>query len=325
MDIQTQTGPASWYFPPKRGRGRPRKSVDTNLIVSLYFQGKTYQQIAHSCEVSVPIVSKIVRELIQEGKIKPRKPIRDYLFAVAREKRAGTIEKIIVMYNQMIAYEQIGNTLGVTRERVRQHIQRAVAENGKTIFQERENFISLKEARNRLRIRVPLALFRIAYANGEIPGLQNICSRNMYVDWRYRKIIEQWARKVQSRTCIVCGKAFVITSELNCQRVSCSKLCSKIRSEQIKKTHRPNGFRGWRRIVYDRLRGFDIAMESEWVGYARAKQISGLTSMKLYWLVNCEIIATRGNLNKKSSHGNPTYLFSRGQMEVVKAVLQETR
>ena len=320
VNTQTRAGSASWYVPQKRGRGRPRIIIDADKIASLYQQGQTYQQIADLCGVCALTVSNRVRELIQEGRIEPRKSPRDRWYADLREKRARTTENIIIMYNQMATYKQIGKTLGVTRERVRQHIKRATAETGQIIFQVRENFIGLAEARSRLSVRVPLASLKKAFANGEIHGIQNIYTRKMYIDCRNWEMVERWAQNTQSKQCMVCGKVFTITSKLNCRRILCSSECTVIRREQTRQKRNPYQFRGWHKKVAIKLADYHITDQEDWLGAFEAMRHTGLTYIKLRYLAKCGIIATHDHPSKQRC-GKPTLTFSRGQLDVVKEVL----
>ena len=320
VNTQTQAGSASWYVPQKHGRGRLRIVLNVNQLASLYNQGKTYQEIADSCGVCALTISHRVRELIQEGTIKSRKSIRDRCYASQREKRAITLRQIVIMYDQMATYEQIGKIFGVTRERVRQRIKRATSETGQRIFQARENFIGLAEARSRLSVRVPLASLKKAFASGEIPGIQNIYSIKTYIDCRHWEMVEQWARDTQSRRCVACGKVFIIARHSNCRRISCSNECAVIRSAQTRQQHNPNQFRGWRKQVAIKLANYHITDQEVWLGAFQAMRYAGLTYMKLRYLAKCGIIATRDHPSKKWGD-KPTLTFSLGQLDVVKEVL----
>ena len=207
--------------------------------------------------------------------------------------------------------QEIGDELGVTRERVRQIINRIERHHGTVVLGDRIRTASVVAR----ELEVPFYAMR---------------------DWLDRGLVEHertgaWSRLTSAgeleaaklaeifrlRKCIQCGGEFAFDGERAAQKL-CSPKCKAIRRKVRFATGESRS--PWL-AVFRELRSQLTDVGREWVTQADAQAISGASSMQMVCLRQAGLITCRPSASKMW-RGQPCWEFPVSELKLVKKALR---
>ena len=306
-------------LPRARSRVREFKRREfEDKIKPLYEDGILIKDIAARLGFSIGTIRIYLHRMVERGIIVKRDDPRTSVTSLDSQR----VKTIVSMVKKRATLQEIGDVLGLTRERARQLIVKIKKIHGQVVFGTDEKLYSVTEAANALG----LTKTRLE----EICACANVPARYRSVASQHDRLfnevdleaIRRYIDNTYSRTCVVCNKAFNAVYREHKKSVTCSRECTKKfattrayyyygRSFDIK-----NARQEWRRELYKKLQEHTIPANDQWLTRARAVKQSGLTMMQLEYLRLRSLIECRQHPTKRF-RGKPVCTFSASQMALI--------
>lgn len=227
------------------------------------------------------------------------------------------------MVKRRASLTEIGDALGVTRERARQLIVRITEEHGDVIFASDETIWTPQEAADELGLNAQ-TVCRLCQS-GEVPTKR----RGVNDDGGYL-IYEQGMRILRAhplvtreRKCVICKQTFTYGNHQGRQRI-CSDECKAQYYRQRRKAYGEQestlkSLRGWRRDLWQKLQSHHIPKNEEWLTISEAIRRTGLSKMQLVWLRLRKIVTIRPHPANKC-RGQPVAAYAASEMKIARQV-----
>lgn len=284
------------------GRGRPPSPETLNAELAqkiLHFRrsGKSNREIADLLDFTYgkigAITARFVRQgLLADGRRGPRST------ALANKKRRATIVRLT---RQGATLQEIGQVLGVTRERVRQ-LRNAIEAKEGLINSER-----LTMPRIAALLNVGVHRIYVLRRQGVMPLVKR--GQNSFLLLRrdlkkVKRLLERFSR----RRCLNCGCEFEAQhlSNLTCSP-ECRKQWKQRRLQSLRSPADGGLVLGWLKRLWELLRDRPLAAQEEWLRHKEAVRRSGLSTNQLLWLRRRRIVRTQC---PNGTHGYYSYAAS---------------
>lgn len=226
------------------------------------------------------------------------------------------MQTIIEMKKQDATLEQIGNALGVTRERARQLIDKIVKKHGEEIFELKQPLWTVTEAANE---------FGVSYRT-----VQGLCNRGE-IPYRRRgkrayridNIGIKALRQYFSDKCYVCEKKIEYSGGSR-HKICESAACIKERRKQnhaktVEKLPSLISLGERQRNLQIRLHLRLLPKSEEWIPLSKAVARSGLSQTQVSWLKQRKILSIRFHPIQKW-RGKPLTLYAASEIEIARQV-----
>lgn len=292
-------------------------------IIRLRANGYSNKAIAEAIGLSMRHVSKRTSRLIKEGRTKPRRARVSTWQDVNNER----VQTIIAMKKQRATLEEIGNALGLTRERARQLINRIVAVHGPAVFETDSPLWTAKEVA--LKLGVSTKTITRLCTRGEVSSRRRGYARkSTYLLGRAElEKLERHPTITRERVCSECGQHFVITPSERIRTV-CSDECHKEKKQHIwagyaHKTPTLDSLTGWHKDLWRKLQNYTLPNNEEWIAIGEAVRRTGLNRIQLFWLRHRKLVTTRPDPTRIAWRtGKPIMLFAVSEMEIARQAFE---
>ncbi len=237
---------------------------------------------------------------------------------------ASRIKKIIALKKKRATLQEIGDQLGVTRQRAQQLVNEIIDEQGEDVFNGRVKWWTVSEAATKLNAP-PSVITELCVAS-KIECRRRSEKGTYLIGNPGMKQLRAHPRISKRATCVVCHKSFKRSTRG--ARTVCSKKCEQVRWEQHRQNYRSkppthDSLQGWHKILWEKLQSQVLSSKKEkWLTLAEAKNKTGFTKEQLYWLRFRKIVTVHPDPVKKW-RGQPVLLFAASQMEIAGEVFEK--
>lgn len=229
------------------------------------------------------------------------------------QKDSEERDKVIIRLTRAgLNLRQIGEVLGISRERVRQLRDRIVRKNGLVVFAGDSPVVfTLKGAASHVGISVS-TLRRLLSQKG---APSSKIGRRVFVDLSQLGVFVERLKK----PCIVCGTLFLPFGN----QLVCSDPCREERNKiTLSRPAEEKNLKGWRLILAGELKEHSLRQDEEWVTYKEAYRRAGISRMQLDYLRMSGFLAIRSHPTRRW-HGRPVHVYAVSELEVVRRVYVE--
>lgn len=292
-------------------------------VLQLRQDGLTYRDIAAKLDLSMATVQLVGLQLVAEGKVPKRlhgqqrhpRKTRSGL-SNWRDLQDERIQLVIRLRSQGAILQEIGDALGVTRERARQILLKLTKLHGEAIFRGPRYYTQAEVARS-LGIDN-----RSVFKFGSELGIPSKSHRWRLTEDQFQAIKAR--RESERGKCVICdqilplGKRRMVCREAQCQRA----YARQYRTRSFAKQPAEVNLHDWHRELLTRLQGHRIPEDDEWLTHAKAASVAGISKMQLTLLRLRRMLTTRPHPTVKSArrNGEPAHAFARSELELVREV-----
>ncbi|TSC97045.1 MAG: hypothetical protein CEN88_209 [Candidatus Berkelbacteria bacterium Licking1014_2] len=288
--------------------------INKRKIIRLHRKGYLYREIAEMLGgVPIGTLGVYISELSQAGILKWRQrgPHPPAIKVKKPKKRVDTydwdnerVRTVVSMIRTGGTLKEIGEVLGITRERIRQVLEKIIERHRrKKVYGNVKLVYTTKEAAKKLKVSVG----RIERA------CLKICSKKQVSDYYWKqpdediktrkpysispegmKFLRHYLKTDRQRTCVICGRKFTHPTKGK-KRIVCppsqSPQCSRERRHQTQNTpiddQSAKHLSPWHRDLWEKLQQTNppLPEQERWLTFSSAlKEASPLTQMQLYYL-----------------------------------------
>ncbi|MDP2587813.1 MAG: helix-turn-helix domain-containing protein [bacterium] len=305
--------------PIRRGRrylSEEKRAKRAEQIVKLRQVGYSNEDIAEVLGLSVSYTYSVIRKLVSEGKLAP--PLGKEV--KWRDLENESTQTIIKMVKHRSTLAEIGNRLGLTKERVRQLILLIRQAHGEEVFATDNPLWTSKEVADKLGVT--------AVRINQICDSGEVTCRRRGSDSGVWLIQESEIDKLEehhlitgTRTCTICDKTFVYKAGLGSRQV-CSDKCLEEYHRQRRAAYADqqpslDSLVGWRKDLWQRLQSHRIPKNEEWLTITSAARRSGLSKMQLRWMRLRNIVTIRPH-PVKTWRGQPVATYAASEMAIAR-------
>lgn len=277
--------------------------------------------IASVLGISKSLVSRLTAPLIKAGRISHRhKGIKRV--AAWRDLGDDRTKMIVGMVRRYATLQNIGDALGVSRERARQLVKKISAEHGEHLFTSDKTFWTVPEAADELKTSA--SIISAICSAGEVSCRRRgtIIDRKKgtwLIDSDSLEVLRNHPRVTRQRVCVICGATF---SKSDRHGLTCSDSCRDKRRLQTRYCHErptPDRLRGWHMELYIRLQSHCLPEHENWLTIFEAQRRTGLSPMQLFYLRIRNIVTIRPH-PAKTWRGKPVATYATSEVDIAQQV-----
>jgi hypothetical protein len=286
-------------------------------VLELRNSGCTYREMCRRLHFN-PV--RYTAQLIEEGATKDRRNKAEN-FALDNLR----VQMIIAMKKERATLQQIGDKLGLTRERARQLIKKVVATHGSDVFlPEVKTFWTVPEAADVLGIKKWSV--SSACRKGKIPFVLRGKIERLITQEGMAALRRYFSKEA---TCSICGNKFTrksakkeICYNAACRKVQRNKWLSVRLSDKAAMIESLNG---WRKALWRALQKNVIGENETWITFSQAVEISGLHRFPVSYLRKCGLISARlkpetSRTKKENRLRSRVGLYSLSEMKIAREI-----
>lgn len=323
--------------PALKNRKRKRLTAKAQLvrdsrIAELWEAGSTRQEIGAEVNCSYETTCRTLHRLVNEGKIDVQQYTeRNVLVQRLRERDQARLP--VLMQDRTLG--EIGEDLGVTRERVRQLRRRLLAQldDTETVRQgdaNGERLYTTVEAANIVGMPKQWVLKQIW--DGHLGTVQRRGKRHYRLTEAQLQQLRSQEKTQHEGTeisgqCSQCGEAFSYTRSLRSSkrppRQACPKTqCANAARYQEHKVETRKRRKEWIQVVTERIQTAQTLPDEHWLTESKAVQRAGISPMQLSWLTLTGGLTIKAHPTKRW-RGKPVRLYAASQLDTIRTVLTE--
>lgn len=312
---------------------RRRRLDEEEEIIFLYREGKEIKEIASHLHLRLTIVQSRINQLIDADFLEPRprrrlphKPLGPTTISLWRQisdlydLNTDRVQLVLALMRRRATLQEIGDVLGVTRQRAEQIQKKILAIHGPEVVGTPE-LLTLREVAENLGL-TPHKLLWLAQEIGlSLP--QGSC-RNYLVPPEMIEHLQRAHIESQQGTCVICRKPFTKTNKrsLLCLSPKCRHTWhDQQRLRYMNSPPTESDLRGWHKNLFQLLQKTPVKKDEEWIGLSEACAVSGLSKMQLSWLATRRIVTTISSPKKQRRKSKTRY--ARSQVLLAGRVYQD--
>lgn len=282
------------------------------------------KKIASVLGISKILVSRLTIPLIKDGRISHRqKGIKRA--AAWRDLGNDRTKMIVGMVRRCATLQDIGNALGVSRERARQLIKKISEEHGEHLFTSDKTFWTVPEAADELKTSA--SIISAICTAGEVSCRRRgtIIDRKKgtrLIDSDSLEVLRNHPRVTRQKVCVMCGATFITS---NRRGLMCSDSCRDKRRLQTRYCNErptPDRLHGWHMELYIRLQSHCLPEHENWLAIFEAQRRTDLSRMQLTYLRTRNIVTIRPH-PAKTWGGKPVATYAASELAIAKEVWEE--
>ncbi len=288
-------------------------------IVRLRGRGDRNREIAHALAIDMTAVRRLVRHLVRQKRIAPRRRGRKSSFDL--ESRRMRI--LIAMRLRGESLKKIGKRLGISGTWAHQLLGQAKRVAPERFASENRRWHTVEEAAAILH-RPYQFLCQVLRTYRIVRKKANRYLLNAKAMARLRVCICKADQETLQRTCRVCRKPFVARKKSEGRYVPlCSMICRKQYQNELR-YHPPPPEKQTKMskrhaALWERLQGHVIPANERWLALYQASTCAGVSVMVIEWLRIRGFVTVQPHPTRRY-HGRAMNTFAKSEMRIVRKV-----